>query len=156
MVLNFNPRSREGSDLANLNRLLMSSKFQSTLPWRERRCYSSASSVSLIDFNPRSREGSDTFKLSYCSLVTNFNPRSREGSDKLKRKLKREMHLISIHAPVKGATTITINGRQTKLFQSTLPWRERRGRYPSNPKYYYFNPRSREGSDSPLNLLVFF
>ena len=55
----------------------------------------------------------------------NFNPRSREGSD------QREQHhyaerAISIHAPVKGATS----------------------RLPSCRTYgKNFNPRSREGSD---------
>ena len=54
-----------------------------------------------------------------------FNPRSREGSDQQQAGLIRAM-MISIHAPVKGAT-----------------WcgRERGTQKP------YFNPRSREGSD---------
>ena len=56
---------------------------------------------------------------------TNFNPRSREGSDKAYRASPGQP-VISIHAPVKGAT----HRRQS------------RGRHAS-----YFNPRSREGSD---------
>ena len=34
----------------------------------------------------------------------NFNPRTREGCDKMQSKLIKDMAIISIHAPVKGAT----------------------------------------------------
>ena len=55
---NFNPRSREGSDLA-------SSGFSPASPY----------------FNPRSREGSDDTAYSPGQDCTHFNPLSREGSD---------------------------------------------------------------------------
>ena len=80
--------------------------------------------------------------------LQNFNPRSREGSDQdgeievevlgkfqstLPRRERRVLpcplgHLgrISIHAPAKGATKLR-NAEQ---------------------QFFYFNPRSREGSDS--------
>ena len=55
----FNPRSREGSDL-NLSSLRANRKEY---------------------FNPRSREGSD-WKTHFWALIwLYFNPRSREGSD---------------------------------------------------------------------------
>ena len=60
-----------------------------------------------------------------------------------------EVNGISIHAPVKGATS----GRNRRRhrgpkFQSTLPRRERRrASCPSPRRSRYFNPRSREGSD---------
>ena len=60
-----------------------------------------------------------------------FNPRSREGSD-IRRGSERDRQNISIHAPVKGATTC-------RPFQG-----QKRG---------YFNPRSREGSDNPGKML---
>ena len=78
---------------------------------------------------------------------------------------------ISIHAPAEGATN-TVGGVMAdyKLFQSTLPWRERRDYLQGNPRGYnisihapaegatrnpdavflrltYFNPRSRGGND---------
>ena len=98
----FNPRSREGSD---------------RLPHR--------SLYRLLHFNPRSREGSDTCRHHRRIARKDFNPRSREGSDAVRvRLLQRDM--ISIHAPVKGATAPDLYAhQQTK----------------------YFNPRSREGSD---------
>ena len=58
ILCNFNPRSREGSDL---------------LP--------SLSFLRQFDFNPRSREGSDYSQRTETCNFRHFNPRSREGSD---------------------------------------------------------------------------
>ena len=55
---NFNPRSREGSDINADNN-------------EEVQGY----------FNPRSREGSDRDSEQFRRSLTDFNPRSREGSD---------------------------------------------------------------------------
>ena len=79
-LLNFNPRSREGSDNRPEYNQSKHYKFQSTLPRRERQT-SSASGNHGADFNPRSREGSDPLMLRYYRL-----------------------YQISIHAPAKGAT----------------------------------------------------
>ena len=82
--------------------------------------------VSTYYFNPRSREGSDIAGIvslrwewiisihapvkgatgcgpSCRRTCSHFNPRSREGSDQLQRQTAVEAD-ISIHAPVKGAT----------------------------------------------------
>ena len=101
-VAHFNPRSREGSD-----------------------AYSSAFWRVITNFNPRSREGSDNSSSHSCRQIKNFNPRSREGSDG-DQAVFTPVSVISIHAPVKGATRHA--GRRCC----------RTG---------YFNPRSREGSD---------
>jgi len=96
-VAHFNPRSREGSD-----------------------AYSSAFWRVITNFNPRSREGSDNSSSHSCRQIKNFNPRSREGSDG-DQAVFTPVSVISIHAPVKGATAtirIMIIG---SLFQSTLP-----------------------------------
>mgnify|MGYP000895443751 CR=1 FL=1 len=60
-----------------------------------------------IDFNPRSREGSDISDHRILLLAYNFNPRSREGSDLDFVCVLGYVQLISIHAPAKGATTIS-------------------------------------------------
>ena len=57
--IDFNPRSREGSDFG-LNSYALPGKY----------------------FNPRSREGSDISDHRILLLAYNFNPRSREGSDR--------------------------------------------------------------------------
>ena len=124
-LLNFNPRSREGSDWVFCS-----------FP------------AQLNHFNPRSREGSDAFRLvvicflSFQSTLPRgerlllvelhacvefyFNPRSREGSDE------------SRDRDVSGLL----------LFQSTLPRGERRPSVCCLLRFSrYFNPRSREGSD---------
>ena len=80
--MNFNPRSREGSDGCRYEIRLHPT-----------------------DFNPRSREGSDDSTQAKVSQeVSNFNPRSREGSDGTKAS-NTPAPDISIHAPAKGATT---------------------------------------------------
>ena len=82
---------------------ILHSRFQSTLPRRERRHRSTAPNPNRSNFNPRSREGSDLsfqmFRHKYLISIhapakgatkyhkmhifdeRNFNPRSREGSD---------------------------------------------------------------------------
>ena len=57
------------------------------------------------DFNPRSREGSDAVSARAAQMWLYFNPRSREGSDFLMA-LGLIFPWISIHAPVKGATSV--------------------------------------------------
>ena len=56
----------------------------------------------------------------------NFNPRTREGCDDGNYKTIAELANISIHAPVKGATTTGIPGHAQRR---------------------HFNPRTREGCD---------
>ena len=80
---NFNPRSREGSDVeCNLNYMIP------------------------LDFNPRSREGSDGIRSVRLHLTRYFNPRSREGSDGGQAHTKTQLRGISIHAPARGATML--------------------------------------------------
>ena len=54
---------------------------------------------------------------------------------------------ISIHAPAKGATIASRIFRRSRIFQSTLPRRERPGLGRRRLWLGNFNPRSREGSD---------
>ena len=51
----------------------------------------------------------------------------REGSDG-HNQAGAAVKLISIHAPVKGATVLPMTALVTPVFQSTLPRRERRSR----------------------------
>mgnify|MGYP005759827013 CR=1 FL=1 len=124
-----------------------------------------------LNFNPRSREGSDMVLFRTCKVHrSDFNPRSREGSDAVVAVPAESVDLISIHAPARGATesdevdgtliSISIHApargatddkvyeMQTPvIFQSTLPRGERLKTHMDITKTYYFNPRSREGSD---------
>ena len=83
------------------------------------------------NFNPRPREGSDCWVSVQEIHNRNFNPRPREGSDVLVFGSLAIKRIISIHAPVKGAT----HGA--------------RGQRVGRPD---FNPRPREGSDEAYTL----
>ena len=124
----FNPRSREGSDYDSTREKIYFidisihapakgattfplrwecryTRFQSTLPRRER-----------------------PMRSGRCHLLlTYFNPRSREGSDDDPKAPTTMQQAISIHAPAKGATQTKKNMQHTEKFQSTLPRRERHG-----------------------------
>ncbi len=165
----FNPRSREGSDAGLGIKTIWTSisihapargatfrcpaaampmLFQSTLP-RGERPYHAADFIYFLYFNPRSREGSDHGRTCKGGWRDYFNPRSREGSDSFPL-IFRISHPISIHAPARGATTHQQIGKiSVFIFQSTLPRGERpTWTLPAQSFRAYFNPRSREGSDS--------
>ena len=120
----FNPRSREGSDLMHL------------LPFWEAGLY----------FNPRSREGSDFERViagvdwgwisihapargatgnapNQVKRSLYFNPRSREGSDIGRGAISGLSFYISIHAPARGATVEAKTGTITKEISIHAPAR---------------------------------
>ena len=122
--MNFNPRSREGSD-----------------PWLRRGC------GCRWYFNPRSREGSDLrasgngrrLQISIHAPVkgaTAFDCLNDEDKD------------ISIHAPVKGATWFARSSNSGSRISIHAPVKgATRPSARNRPTRLYFNPRSREGSD---------
>ena len=81
MLKNFNPRSREGSDVFSTHPLSQRVIFQSTLPRGER-----------------------LEEIERVFGVKDFNPRSREGSDHRRQNKLPGLLEISIHAPARGAT----------------------------------------------------
>ena len=145
-IFDFNPRSREGSDL------------------RFGYCHSVRD-----NFNPRSREGSDTVEQSdYSKKKISIHAPARGATGFFR--LLPAVCLISIHAPARGATyhllqycsgflyfnprsregsdQIVYNLRILLIkFQSTLPRGERPWKNQQHEFLQYFNPRSREGSD---------
>ncbi len=78
--MSFNPRPREGGDLA----------FEGF-------------SKRAKGFNPRPREGGDCAIPEFTALMPCFNPRPREGGDHFHHG-GMLIEIVSIHAPVKGAT----------------------------------------------------
>ena len=128
-----------------LSACFISNSFQSTLPRRERPLRSHRA-LHSEHFNPRSREGSDNLHstLAVYRLISIHAPAkgATKGSVHLlgilqisihapakgatdHRRGARRLYRISIHAPAKGATHIGLRGEPAKLFQSTLPRRER-------------------------------
>ncbi len=143
---NFNPRSREGSDTTNIYISVNVNVFQSTLPRRERLKIGEQCEIIKIFQSTLPRRERHWFGFSDIRL-RNFNPRSREGSDSIIA-YNDKVVLISIHAPAKGATLFAANTKRNTAFQSTLPRRERLPLRKSITSFVYFNPRSREGSDT--------
>ena len=102
--VNFNPRSRMGSDVMPGKASSWSRVFQSTLPHGERPTESAAHAPVVCYFNPRSRMGSDRIVKIGGTLIAYFNPRSRMGSDERLIISVVPCEVISIHAPAWGAT----------------------------------------------------
>ena len=80
-----------------------------------------------------------------------FNPRSRTGSD-YAASLGFYRQYISTHAPAQGATESRRRMKAAKVFQPTLPHRERPAQQGPAGGRHHFNPRSRTGSDFPAGL----
>ncbi len=89
--------------------------------------------------------------------VPNFNPRSREGSDVKKTKFTAGLKIISIHAPVRGATASLIASSSAIAISIHAPVR---GATFLELRFFvpvlYFNPRSREGSDRQIFKIIFY
>ena len=123
-------------------------QFQSTLPRRERRELAKVLQTSnisihapakgatspciiwrcfLCDFNPRSREGSDGFRDVIDAQNADFNPRSREGSDSCRMRSCGAAGCNFNPRSREGSDSVTSAFPPfLRLFQSTLPRRERR------------------------------
>ena len=163
----FNPRSRTGSDgiwngikgafkpfqstLPHGERLikgmnwLIRGLFQSTLPHGER-LLSYSEGIDIYIFQSTLPHGERQRNSSHHLRGGNFNPRSRTGSDFVHQALVAAAP-ISIHAPARGATSLSGSASVSELFQSTLPHGERRRIRSHYQICRNFNPRSRTGSD---------
>ena len=142
----FNPRSREGSDFLQ--------RFVSGAPAISIHAPAKGATGSLPGraagrgyLNPRSREGSDAILVAISSIITHFNPRSREGSDAQIYYTIVTVN-ISIHAPAKGATSGSSRSCASKYISIHAPAKGATKRRKSINLDRYFNPRSREGSDT--------
>ena len=105
---NFNPRSREGSDVIRISTMTSNQQFQSTLPRRERHTVITTKENTNHHFNPRSREGSDEI----AALV-------KERDEAFQSTLPRRERPAFAKVVISSA-----------LFQSTLPRRERQQKSP--------------------------
>ena len=124
--------------------------FQSTLPREERRPCSRHSLRILLFQSTLPREERRYPHGLQSLLFHNFNPRSHERSDIPAGSFHCCLHYISIHAPTRGATSISVTQTAKELFQSTLPREERRQSTGQMHSTRYFNPRSHERSDSNI------
>ncbi len=102
-------------------------------------------------FNPRTREGCDFQPQTLLTIALCFNPRTREGCDSETFFVFLFPTVVSIHAPVKGATMQ--NTRGIPEFKRFNP-RTREGcdglEKSKKKRVASFNPRTREGCDPSL------
>ena len=127
-ILNFNPRSHEGSD-------------KHFVPYL----------IQIRDFNPRSHEGSD--QKVCCSMAKFlFQSSLPRGERQRRRNTTASSAVISILAPTRGATNINLCTIYKLIFQSSLPRGERRSNGSICLTDTDFNPRSHEGSDQYLHI----
>ena len=106
------------------------------------------------DFNPRTREGCDGYIHPDTYGDSYFNPRTREGCDIWMGRDIPFSVIISIHAPVKGATTSRRAYRRDLCISIHAPVKGATHWHPGwSGSYGYFNPRTREGCDPPGRLL---
>ena len=170
--MNFNPRSREGSDKGKKSlrsRYCISIHAPARGATRLRFVFLAFRKISIhapargatsklliksIPFSisihaPARGATSDTIKVPV--LFMDFNPRSREGSDAVLRPLLECVILISIHAPARGATPLYDCFPLLHTISIHAPARGAT-RTMTMPSGFvkYFNPRSREGSDGIL------
>ena len=143
-MMNFNPRSREGSDITESVLKKYPMLFQSTLPRRER----PEPNLALV-----------------TAAIISIHAPAKGATYSAEEAIK--VIEISIHAPAKGATIYTGGLAKVTLFQSTLPRRERPDLHTSKAQVVtisihapakgatvrersdgkgnsYFNPRSRD------------
>ena len=145
-LLDFNPRSREGSDVrprpvawlhvisihapvkgatSHMAGLVAFQAISIHAPVKGATCVAPVQVGNDPDFNPRSREGSDAQYCRSGTMPKHFNPRSREGSD-----------LPHDHS---SAKRVDFNPRSREGSDAAMAF------HPDiTPN---FNPRSREGSD---------
>ena len=124
--LDFNPRSRTGSDIGEIRAKSQKFEFQPTLPHRERLGYITSRDLLNKDFNPRSRTGSDQYGRISGTRHKKFQPTLPHRERRPSRIIRVRSVVISTHAPAQGATGLTQRQLGEKLD---------------------FNPRSRTGSD---------
>ena len=122
---NFNPRSREGSDVAG-RPIAASEPFQSTLPRRERRASSAVMGKAAAFQSTLPRRERPYNRSGQLRDHRYFNPRSREGSDATfpRPRLRRDTRFQST-LPRRERPRWQARSSSSFPFQSTLPRRER-------------------------------
>ena len=125
-MINFNPRSREGSDLW-LDFLMIYTTISIRAPARGATVIQIQHLLRVFNFNPRSREGSDrrrTRKKTF--ILRNFNPRSREGSDTTGAFTPAAFFNFNPRSREGSDATAAGTTIPSTVFQSALPRGERR------------------------------
>jgi len=102
----------------------------------------------LIDkrFNSRAHAGRDLRRLAAPPFPRRFNSRAHAGRD-LPCAIEHLKRAVSIHAPTRGATILSLPGRSLSPFQFTRPRGARRGAWRTLSTTFCFNSRAHAGRD---------
>ena len=120
---NFNPRSREGSDIDWVSNPLCNAISIRTPARGATRTWTRL--PRLCRFQSALPRGERHLRRKVPGHVTDFNPRSREGSDRIHTAVFSICNTISIRAPARGATQYQGGANAWIEFQSALPRGER-------------------------------
>ena len=142
----FNPRSHEGSDPINRHSRSTLFLFQSTLPRGERRHHTKRATRRIVFQStlPRGERRAEPEAVRVVPGVSIHAP--TRGATNLTLQ-PCYIVKVSIHAPTRGATFAKFGGFTKVVFQSTLPRGERPIQCSAFCVSDCFNPRSHEGSD---------
>ena len=147
-LLNFNPRSRKGSDAERWIKCVGITSISIHAPARGATSRYPSIKIRAANFNPRSRKGSDRYLKCIWMIITKFQSTLPQGERPIMGPFSALASGISIHAPARGATRGY--GDDLVIKQDFNP-RSRKGsdHFPaiSCRIQRYFNPRSRKGSD---------
>ena len=123
----FNPRARTGRDRMSARDVSRrSSSVSIHAPVRGATCVRDAASTSMR-FNPRARTGRDEKRNAVHPSVIAFQSTRPYGARQVIQAVCSDLHDVSIHAPVRGATELvsTLDWLDD-VFQSTRPYGARR------------------------------
>ena len=143
----FNPRPRAGGDAVSDLKVALAIEFQSTPP-RGRRRRGLLHVTHDAGFNPRPRAGGDDSLPRIQTRSIGFNPRPRAGGDADCQYDWRTRKRVSIHAPAREATILTVSMLPSSSVSIHAPAREATPSLTWNGGLYGgFNPRPRAGGD---------
>ncbi len=129
--------------------------FQPTLPHRERHQFSISVHIDRFISTHAPAQGATTSRMAMITAQL-FQPTLPHRERRKDPTRYHEGECISTHAPAQGATGASTSQETTYvLFQPTLPHRERPAIPFPHGFPFYFNPRSRTGSDTLFALTSF-
>ena len=117
-------------------------------PTRGATCSCPLSTALCSCFNPRTHTGCDVPRLKNISSISKFQSTHPHGVRLIGRYRRSKRLEVSIHAPTRGATSVTGDHSDTHAFQSTHPHGVRLSTSNILLTFIYsFNPRTHTGCD---------
>ena len=152
MLILFQSTHPRGVRLMFTQILLIIIVFQSTHPRGVRRLRSLLVNLPIL-FQSTHPRGVRLLKRHLLQQLCCFNPRTHEGCDTFVLDYK-QIGFVSIHAPTRGATDNNLCSDELIKFQSTHPRGVRRFTILFSRNTQSFNPRTHEGCDLLILLLL--